>query len=82
LLAIGKTGSEMVNLSLLVSQATEVGIQTYESHTTLWSCTPPHVRDMCHVCGLDLSCTSKQIFLSLILLIPLAELTNQKRGIC
>ena len=35
----------------------------------------------CCVCGLGLNRTSKQIFLSLILLILLAELTNQKKGI-
>ena len=34
-----------------------------------------------HVSGLGQSCTSKQNVLSLILLIPLAELTNQKRVI-
>ena len=40
---------------------------------------------MCNVCrvrGLGPSCTPKQNILSLILLIPLAKLTNQKRGIC
>ena len=39
------------------------------------------MRDVCRVCGLGLSRTSKQNVLSLILLIPLAKLTNQKRGI-
>ena len=33
---------------------------------------------VCHMRGLGPSCTSKQNVLSLILLIPLAELTNQK----
>ena len=39
------------------------------------------MRVMCRVCGLGPSCTSKQNVLSLILLIPLAKLTNQKRVI-
>jgi len=80
LLAIGKTGSGIVNLSLLISQATKVGIRTYESHATLQSCTLPHVCVVCHVRGLGPSRTSKQNVLSLILLILLAELTNQKEG--
>ena len=41
----------------------------------------PCMRDVCCVRGLGLSCTSKQNVLSLILLIPLAKLMNQKRGI-
>ena len=32
--------------------------------------------------GLGSSCTSKKNVLSLLLLIPLVELANQKRGIC
>ena len=36
---------------------------------------------VCHVRGLGLSRTTKQNVLSLILLIPLVEITNQKRGI-
>ena len=40
------------------------------------------MRVMCHVHGLGLNHKSKQNVLSLILLIPLVELTNQKRGIC
>ena len=42
----------------------------------------PCVHDVCHVRGLDLSHTMKQNVLSLVLLIPLAKLTKQKRGIC
>ena len=42
----------------------------------------PCMHDVCHVCGLGLSCTSKQNVLYLILLISLVKLTNQKRGIC
>ena len=42
----------------------------------------PCMHAVCHVRGLGSSLTSKQNFLSLILLIPLAKLTNQKRGIC
>ena len=42
----------------------------------------PCMHDMCHVHGLGPSSTSKQNVLSLILLILLVELTNQKRGIC
>ena len=49
LLAIGKIGSEIVNLLLLVSRATKV-VWTYKSHTTLQSCTLPHVCVMCVVC--------------------------------
>ena len=41
----------------------------------------PCTHDVCHVCGLGPSRTSKQNVLSLILLIPLVKLTNQKRGI-
>ena len=41
----------------------------------------PCMRDMCCVCGLGPSRMSKQNVLSLILLIPLAKLTNQKRAI-
>ena len=37
---------------------------------------------VCRVRGLGLGRTLKQNVLSLILLIPLVELTNQKRGIC
>ena len=40
------------------------------------------MRDVCHVHGFGSSCMSKQNTLSLILLILLAELMNQKRGIC
>ena len=40
------------------------------------------MRVVCHVHRLGLICTSKQNVLSLILLISLAELTNQKMGIC
>ena len=60
------------------------GIQTYESHVTLRSYTPPHVCMLCvvcRVCGLGATYTSKQNIFSLILLILLAKLTNQKRGI-
>ena len=42
----------------------------------------PCMCDVCHVSGLGLSHTSKQNVLSLILLIPFAKLTNQKKGIC
>ena len=42
----------------------------------------PCMRVACHMCGLGPSCTLKQNFLSLTLLIPLAKLTNKKRGIC
>ena len=42
----------------------------------------PCMRDVCRVRGLDPSHTSKQNVVSLILLIPLAKLMNQKRGIC
>ena len=35
LLAIGKIGSGIVNLSLLVSQVTKVAIRKYKSHATL-----------------------------------------------
>ena len=42
----------------------------------------PCMRDVCHVRRLCTSFTSKQNVLSLILLIPLAKLMNQKRGIC
>ena len=41
----------------------------------------PCMRDMCCVRRLGPSRMSKQNVLSLILLIPLAKLTNQKRGI-
>ena len=46
----GKTGFGIVNLSLLVSRATKVGLQTYESHAILLSCTSTHVCMMCVVC--------------------------------
>ena len=42
----------------------------------------PCMNVMCRVYRLGLNRTSKQNVLSLILLISLAELTNQKRGIC
>ena len=42
----------------------------------------PCMRDVCCVCGLGLSRTSKQNVLSLILLISSTKLSNQKRGIC
>ena len=42
----------------------------------------PCMRIVFCVCRLGPSHTSKQNFLSLILLIPLAKLMNQKRGIC
>ena len=42
----------------------------------------PSIRVVCRVRGLGLSRTSKQNVLSLILLILLVKLTNQKRGIC
>ena len=42
----------------------------------------PCMRDVCHVCGLGPSRMLKQNLLSLILLISLAKLTNQKKGIC
>ena len=42
----------------------------------------PCMRDVCRVHRLGPSYTSKQNILSLILLILLTELTNQKRGIC
>ena len=41
----------------------------------------PCMQDVCHVCGLGPSRTSKQNVLSLILLIPLVKLTNQTRNI-
>ena len=41
----------------------------------------PCMRDVCCVHWLGPSCKSKQNILSLILLLPLAKLTNQKRGI-
>ena len=41
----------------------------------------PCMHDVCHVHGLGPSSTSKQNVLSLILLILLVKLTNQKRGI-
>jgi len=50
LLQIGKTGSGMVTLLLLISWATKVGIRTYKSHVTLRSCTLPHVCVLCVVC--------------------------------
>ena len=84
MLAIGKIGTGIMNLLLLVSQTTNVEIQTYESHVTLRSYTPPHVCMLCvvcRVCGLGATYTSKQNIFSLILLILLAKLTNQKRGI-
>ena len=40
------------------------------------------MRDVCHVHRLGPSHTLKQNVLSLILLIPLVKLTNQKMGIC
>ena len=72
----------MVNLSLLISRATRVEIQTYESPATLWSCTLPHVCMLCVVClgWAQVICRNKM--LSFILLIPLTKLTNQNRGIC
>ena len=42
----------------------------------------PCMRDVCRVHGLGPSHTSKQNVLSLILLITLTKLMNQKRGIC
>ena len=42
----------------------------------------PCMRDVCRVRGLRSSCISKQNVLSLILLIQIGKLTNQKRGIC
>ena len=42
----------------------------------------PFMRVVCQVHGLGSSRTLKQNVLSLILLIPLMELMNQKRGIC
>ena len=42
----------------------------------------PCMHDVCCVCGLGPSHTSKQNVLSLILLILLAKFMNQKKGIC
>ena len=42
--------SRIVYLSLLISQATKVGIRTYESNTTLRSRIPPHLCMMYVVC--------------------------------
>ena len=42
----------------------------------------PCMCDVCRVCGLGPSRMSKQNVLSLILLIPLVKLMNQKKGIC
>ena len=42
----------------------------------------PCIHVVCHMCGLGPSCMSKQNVLSLILLIPLVKLMNQKKGIC
>ena len=53
-----------------------------KSYATLQSCTPPLVCMMCVVCvGLAHAAHQKKHVLSLILLIPLVKLTNQKRGI-
>ena len=42
----------------------------------------PCMCDVCHVCGLGSNWSLKQNVLSLIILISLVKLTNQKRGIC
>ena len=69
-----------MSLPLVVSQATKVGLWTYESHTALWSCTPPHVCVMCVVCVSWARAVRQNKMLSLILLIPSVKLTN-KRGV-
>ena len=51
-------------------------------HNSLELHPAPCMRDVCYVRWLGPSCKSKQNVLSLILLLPLAKLTNQKRGIC
>ena len=51
-------------------------------HSSLELHLTPCIRDVSHVSGLGPSRTLKQNVLSLILLIPLAKLTDQKRGIC
>ena len=53
----------------------QISCNSLELHPALCTC------DMCCVRGLGSSCTSKQNVLSLILLIPLAKLTNQRKGI-
>ena len=83
MLAIDKTSSGIVNLSLLFSRVTNVGIWTYECHATLLELhLAPCMHDVYRVCRLESSHTSKQNFLSLILLILLSKLMNQKRDIC
>ena len=72
-----------MNMSLLISWATKVGLWTYESYAALQSCTPPHVCVMCVVCmGWAQAIRQNKMFLSFIILIPLVKLTNQKRGTC
>ena len=51
-------------------------------HSSLELHPAPCMRNVCCVRGLGSSHTLKQNVFSLILLIPLAELMNQKRGIC
>ena len=72
-----------MNMSLLISQATKVqggtsNIQIPRSSSELHLA--PCMCDMCRVHGLGPAYTSKQNFLSLILLIPLAH--ESKEGIC
>jgi len=82
LLAIGKIGSGIANLSLLISLVTKVGIRTYKIPRNSLELHPaPCMCDVCHVHGLGPSHTSKQNVLSLILLILLAKIIDQKRGI-
>ena len=60
-----------------------MGIQIYESHVTLPEHPAPCMRVLCHVHVWGLSCTSKQIFLSLTLSILVAKLKNLKKdSIC
>ena len=56
----------------------DIQIPHNSSELHLASC----MRDLCRVRGLGPSHMLKQNVLSLILLIPLVKLTNQKRGIC
>jgi len=60
-----------------------MGLRTYESHATLRSCTPLHVRVLFVVCVGWAQAICRNKMLSLIFFfIPLVELTNQKMGNC
>ena len=72
--------SELVVVRFLSNKCGNLEIRIPRSSLKLHPA--PCMRDVCHVRGLGPSRTLKQNVLSLILLIPLAKLKNQNKGIC